>query len=165
MLLASRCYRVVPPTLIVALMLVMLPLPDWAQPYRPDFVTLVMIYWVMALPQFVGVTVAWIFGLLLDVTQGAILGQHAVGLVLVAYLVLLQYQRIRVFSLLQQALVIFVLLLLKQLMVLWVSGIVGEAPDDLLGFFLPCVTGAIIWPWLFVILRDIRRRFTLSKTF
>ena len=164
-MLASKCYRVVIPSMIVALMLVMLPLPDWAQSFRPDWVTLVMIYWVMALPGNVGVTVAWIFGLLLDVTQGAILGQHAIGLVLVAYVVLLQYQRIRVFSLLQQSLVIFVLLMIKQLLVLWISGIVGQAPEDMLGYFLPSLTGAIIWPWLFMILRDIRRRFTLSRTF
>ncbi len=153
------------PSMILALMLVMLPLPEWAQPFRPDWVALVMIYWVMALPESVGVTVAWIFGLLLDVTQGAILGQHALGMVLVAYLVLLQYQRIRVFSLLQQAMVVFVLLLIKQLLVLWVSGIVGQAPENIVRYLLPSLVGAIIWPWLFVVLRDIRRRFTLSKTF
>ncbi len=164
-MLAGRCYRVVIPTMIIGLMLVMLPLPEWAQPFRPDWVTLVMIYWVMALPANVGVTVAWMFGLLLDVAQGAILGQHALGLVLVAYLVMLQYQRIRVFSLLQQSLVIFVLLMIKQLLVLWVSGIVGQAPEEIFSYFLPSLVGAIIWPWLFVILRDIRRRFTLSKTF
>lgn len=164
-MVASKCYRVVLPSMIVALMLVMLPLPDWAQSLRPDWVALVMIYWIMALPENVGVTMAWGFGLLLDVTQGSILGQHAVGMVLVAYLVLLEYQRIRVFSLVQQALVVFVLLLIKQLMVLWVSGIVGQPPPDILPYFLPSLVGAIIWPWLFVILRDIRRRFTLSKTF
>ena len=164
-MLVSRCYRVVLPTMVIALMLVMLPLPEWAQLLRPDWVALVMIYWIMALPENVGVTVAWIFGLLLDVTQGAILGQHAMGMVLVAYLVLLEYQRIRVFSLVQQSLVIFVLLLIKQLMVLWVSGIVGQAPQDVISYFLPSLIGAIIWPWLFVMLRDIRRRFTLSKTF
>ncbi len=164
-MLASKCYRVVLPSMIVALMLVMLPLPNWAAHFRPDWVTLVMIYWVMALPEHVGVTIAWVFGLLLDVTQGAILGQHALGLVLVAYLVMLEYQRIRVFSLLQQSLVILVLLLIKQLLVLWVSGIVGQAPEDLVSYFMPSLVGAIIWPWLFVILRDVRRRFTLSKRF
>ncbi|MCW9013081.1 MAG: rod shape-determining protein MreD [Gammaproteobacteria bacterium] len=164
-MLDSRCYRVVPPTLVVALMLMMLPLPDWAQAFRPDWVTLVVIYWIMAVPENVGVTVAWIFGLLLDVTQGSILGQHAIGLVLVAYLVQLQYLRIRVYSLVQQSLVVFVLLMIKQLLVLWVNGIVGQAPDDLASYFLPSLMGAIIWPWLFVILRDIRRRFTHTKIF
>ena len=163
-MLTSKCYRVVLPTVILALALEMFPLPDWAQSFRPDWVTLVLIYWVMAIPEQVGVTVAFIFGLLLDVTQGAILGQHAIGLVLVVYLVHLQYLRLRVFSLVQQALVVFVLLMIKQLLVLWVSGIIGQAPDA--GwYFLPSLVGAIIWPWLFIILRDIRRRFTLTRSF
>lgn len=163
-MLTSKCYRVILPTVILALMLEMFPLPDWAQPFRPDWVTLVLIYWAMAIPEQVGVTVAWIFGLLLDVTQGAILGQHAIGLVLVVYLVHLQYLRLRVFSLVQQAMVVFVLLMIKQLLVLWVSGIVGHAPDAG-SYFLPSFVGAVIWPWLFVILRDIRRRFTLTRSF
>ncbi len=163
-MLTSKCYRVVLPTVILALMLEMFPLPDWAQPFRPDWVTLVLIYWAMAIPEQIGVTVAWIFGLLLDVTQGAILGQHAIGLVLVVYLVHLQYLRIRVFSLVQQAMVVFVLLMVKQLLVLWVSGIVGQAPDAGI-YFLPSFIGALIWPWLFIVLRDIRRRFTLTRSF
>lgn len=163
-MLTSKCYRVVVPTVILALMLEMFPLPDWAQPFRPDWVTLVLIYWAMAIPEQIGVTVAWIFGLLLDVTQGAILGQHAIGLVLVVYLVHLQYLRIRVFSLVQQAMVVFVLLMVKQLLVLWASGIVGQAPDAG-SYFLPSFVGALIWPWLFIVLRDIRRRFTLTRSF
>ena len=163
-MLTSKCYRVVVPTIIIALMLEMFPLPDWAQWFRPDWVTLVLIYWAMAIPEQVGVTLAWIFGLLLDVTQGAILGQHAIGLVLVVYLVHLQYLRLRVFSLVQQAIVVFGLLMIKTIMVLWVSGIVGLAPDAG-GYFLPSFVGALIWPWLFIVLRDIRRRFTLTRSF
>lgn len=163
-MLTSKCYRVVVPTLIIALMLEMFPLPDWAQSFRPDWVTLVLIYWAMAIPEQIGVTMAWVFGLLLDVTQGAILGQHAIGLVLVVYLVHLQYLRLRVFSLVQQAIVVFVLLMIKQLLVLWVSGIVGQAPDAG-SYFLPSFVGALIWPWLFIVLRDIRRRFTLTRSF
>ena len=148
--------------MFLALMLMMLPLPDWAQPFRPDWVSLVLIYWVMAVPEQIGVVFAFIFGLLLDVAQGSILGQHAMGLVLIIWVVQMLYLRIRVFSLVQQAMVIFALLIIKQLLVLWVSGIVGQAPD-LSTYFLPSFIGALIWPWLFVILRDTRRRFTLAK--
>lgn len=161
-MLKTKCYRVVPPTMFLALMLMMLPLPDWAQPFRPDWVSLVLIYWVMAVPEQIGVVFAFIFGLLLDVAQGSILGQHAMGLVLIIWVVQMLYLRIRVFSLVQQAMVIFALLIIKQLLVLWVSGIVGQAPD-LSTYFLPSFIGALIWPWLFVILRDTRRRFTLAK--
>jgi len=161
---SNKCFRIVIPTLILALMLHMWPLPDWLAYARPEWMTLVLIYWALAMPEQIGVTVAWVAGLLLDVTQGAILGQHAIGLVIVVYVIQLQYQRIRVFSLAQQALVVFILLMIKALLVLWVSGMVGQAPD--LGlYFLPSLIGAIIWPWLFLLLRNIRRRFTLSRSF
>jgi len=161
---SQNCFRIVIPTLIVALMLNMWPLPEWLEHARPEWVVLVLIYWALAMPEQIGVTVAWFVGLLLDVTQGAIIGQHAVGLVLVVFVINTQYQRIRVFSLAQQALVVLLLLLIKQVLVLWVSGMVGQAPDIGL-YFLPALTGAIFWPWLFVILRDLRRRFTVSRSF
>ena len=144
--------------LFVAFMLTIMPLPEGIQEFRPEWVTLVLIYWAMALPSRTGVTVAWLAGLMLDVTHGAILGQHALGLTVVIYIVHLQHQRMRVASLIQQAIVIFFLLLLKQLIVLWVSGIVGRAPDTWL-YFMPSLVGALLWPWLYIILRDLRRKF------
>jgi rod shape-determining protein MreD len=145
-------------TIIAAFMLAMMPLPDWAVAFRPDWVTLVLIYWTMALPASIGVTVAWFAGLMLDVTHGALLGQHALGLVLVIYVIHSQHQRLRVASLLQQALVIFFLILIKQALVLWVSGIMGHAPDTWL-YFMPSLTSALFWPWVYIILRDLRRKF------
>ena len=108
-------------SLFVAFMLTIMPLPGWVVEFRPDWVTLVLIYWAMALPARTGVTIGWLVGLMLDVSHGAILGQHALGLMLVIYIVHIQHQRLRVASLVQQAIVIFFLLLLKQLIVLWVS--------------------------------------------
>ena len=145
-------------TLFVAFMLTVMPLPEWVVEFRPDWVTLVMIYWSMALPARTGVTIAWLMGLMLHVSHGAILGQHALGLMLVVYIVHIQHQRLRVASLVQQAIVIFFLLLLKQLIVLWVSGIVGHAPHTWL-YFMPTITGAMLWPWIYIILRDMRRKF------
>lgn len=145
-------------TIIAAFMLTIIPLPDWAQALRPDWVTLVLIYWVMAIPASIGVTIAWCLGLLLDVAHGALLGQHALGLVLVTYIVHSQHQRMRLSSLLQQAIVVFFLLIIKQLMVLWVNGIIGQAPNIGL-YFVPSLVGALLWPWIYIILRDLRRRF------
>ena len=161
-MITTRCAQVVIPTMLLALMLSIIPLPDWAEILRPDWVALVMIYWAMAMPEKVGVTFAWIFGLLLDVAQGSVLGQHALGLVLITYVVLTQYSRMRVFSLLQQAMVVFLLLFIKQLLVLWVNGMMGLTPY-FSSYFVPSLIGAVLWPWLFLSLRNIRRKFTLTK--
>ncbi len=151
-------------TIIGAFMLAIMPLPDWAVEFRPDWVTLVLIYWVMAIPARIGVTVAWFTGLLLDVSYGTLMGQQAVGMVLVIYVIHLQHQRLRVASLLQQAIVIFVLLLIKQLLSLWVDGMLGRAPDSWL-YFMPTITSTLLWPWTYLILRDLRRKFSVEKQY
>ncbi len=143
-------------------MLAIMPLPDWAVAFRPEWVTLVLIYWAMASPSKIGVTVAWCCGLLLDVSYGTLMGQHAIGMVLVIYVIHIQHQRLRVASLLQQAIVIFFLLLLKQLLSLWVDGMLGRAPDSWL-YFMPTITSTLLWPWTYLILRDLRRKFSIEK--
>ena len=149
-------------TIIGGLMLAIMPLPDWAEKFRPDWVTLVLIYWAMALPTRIGVTIAWFSGLLLDVSYGTLMGQHAVGMVLVIYVIHIQHQRLRVASLMQQAIVIFFLLLIKQLLTLWVDGMLGRAPDSWL-YFMPTIISTLLWPWTYLILRDLRRKFSIEK--
>ena len=105
---------------IIALLLTILPLPDWAAPYRPDWVLLVLIYWCMALPERIGVGTGWVMGLLLDVINGVLLGLHALAFSVVAYLAMLLHRRIRVFPLWQQALTVLILVGFSQLLVLWV---------------------------------------------
>ena len=151
-------------TIICAFMLAIMPLPDWAIAYRPDWVTLVLIYWSMTLPSRIGVTMAWFAGLLLDVSYGTLMGQHAVGLVLVIYVIHLQHQRLRMASLLQQAIVIFFLLLIKQLLALWVDGMLGRAPDNWL-YFMPTISSTFLWPWTYLILRDLQRKFGTERQY
>lgn len=155
----SKTLRIGILTVIGAFMLAIMPLPEWAQQFRPDWVTLVLIYWAMAYPTKIGVTVAWAAGLFLDVSYGTLMGQHAVGMVLVIFVIHKQHQRLRVASLLQQAIVIFFLLLIKQLATLWVDGMLGRAPDSWL-YFMPTITSTLLWPWTYLILRDIRRKFS-----
>lgn len=145
-------------TFVVALMLTMLPLPDWAALYRPEWVAMVLIYWCLALPDRVGVGIGWSAGLLLDVVKGALLGQHALALALVAYLTLHLHQRVRVFPLWQQSLFVLLMVALNQLLVLWVKGIIGLQPGSWL-YWLPSLTSMLLWPWVFLILRDLRRSF------
>lgn len=146
---------------VAALMLTMLPLPDWAEPARPEWVAMVLIYWCMALPTRVGIGIGWLMGLLVDVTRGALLGQHALALALVAYITLTLHQRLRVYPLWQQSLVVLMLVALAQLLVLWVRGVIGQSPGSW-GYWLPSVTSMLLWPWMFLILRDVRRHFRVT---
>ena len=127
---------------IGALTLAVLPLPEWAQAYRPNWTALVMLYWCMALPERVGVGTAWSLGLLLDVLQGALLGQYAMAMAVLAFLMLNLRRRVRVFPLWQQSVVVSVLLVLHQALTLWIRGIVGEAPGTLT-HWLPVIGGKL----------------------
>jgi rod shape-determining protein MreD len=118
---------------------------------------LVLIYWSMALPGRVGLWFAFFSGIVLDTSLGTILGQHTLALVVVIYFNLNFYQRIRVLALAQQAIYVFALLLINQVVVAWVEGIMGR-PTPLMAYFGAPLVGMIIWPWVFVILRDIRRK-------
>lgn len=146
---------------VVAMMLTMLPLPDWAEYLRPEWVTMVLIYWCMALPSRVGVGIGWLMGLFLDVIHGAVLGQYALALALIAYFTLTLHRRLRVYPLMQQSLVVMMLILLQQLLITWVKGFLGQQPDSL-GYWLPSLTSMLLWAWVFIILRDIRRHFRVS---
>lgn len=154
-------YLVIVLSFIIGLILMILPLPDWVQTYRPHWVALILIYWSMALPQRVGLWSAFFIGLLVDTAQGTLLGQHALALVIIVYINMSFYQRVRVLSLAQQAIYVFVLLAMIQVVVAWVEGIMGR-PVPILAFFSAPFIGMLIWPWVFVILRDIRRKFILN---
>lgn len=150
-------YLVIYLSLVVALILMILPLPDWAQMYRPNWMALMLIYWSMALPHRVGLWVAFFSGIVLDSSLGTLLGQHALALVIIVYFNLNFYQRIRVLALAQQAVYVFALLLINQVVIAWVEGIMGR-PTPLLAYFGAPLIGMLIWPWVFVLLRDIRRK-------
>ncbi len=154
-------YTVIYLSLLVALILMILPLPDGVQIYRPNWVALALIYWSMALPKRVGLWFAFFTGIILDTSQGTLLGQHTLALLVVIFLNLNFYQRIRVLVLAQQAVYVFLLLLIDQVLVAWVEGILGR-PTPLLAYFGAPFVGMLIWPWVFVVLRDIRRKAALS---
>ena len=143
---------------LVALVLTVLPLPDWAINLRPEWTALVLLYWCMALPHRVGVGIGWCVGMLLDVLKGTLLGQHALGMAVIAYLTINLHQRIRVFPLWQQALTVLMLLALYQLLILWFS---GQQPKGWT-YWLPSISGMVLWPWVFILLRGVRRYFKVN---
>jgi rod shape-determining protein MreD len=152
---------VIAATIAIAMLLMILPMPDWARPYRPQWVTLVLLYWAIALPHRVGVGSGFVTGIVLDVLTGTLLGQHALGLSVVTFVAIQLHQRIRVFPLWQQALGVLVLLLVEHLLALWVIGATrGAAPG--LSYWLVPLIGALLWPWIFVTLRKVRRHFKIN---
>lgn len=153
--------EVIVTTFVVALILSIVPLPVWAQWGRPEWVALVLIYWILALPERMGIGIAWLLGIALDILEGTPLGQNAFALAAIAYLVLILYQRLRMFSLWQQASVVFVLIGLYQLLGHWVQTVQGAGSSNLL-FLLPAFVSALLWPAVSLLLRVLRRYYYVS---
>lgn len=144
-------------TLLFALVLSVVPMPKSLELGRPLWVALFLVYWVLTLPHRGGMGVAFVFGLMLDVLSGSLLGQNGLPLLLTVFLVLSLQQRLRMFPLWQQSVVLLVILGLGQLVQLWLNTLVGNRPPTLL-FLVPVPVSALLWPWVFVSLQWLRRR-------
>ena len=116
-------------TIIIALILTLLPMPGWTAWLRPAWVLLALIYWSMDKPYRVNVGTAWIVGIILDVLNGTLLGEHALALTIVIYTVVRMHSRLQMFPLLQQGLSIFLLVLFYQFILYCVQGFIGELPQ------------------------------------
>jgi len=152
---------VVPLSFALSLVLAVLPLPDWAGPWRPDWPGLVLVYWCLAIPHRVGVGSGFVVGLLQDVMQGDLLGQNALARAVLAYLAKLFHLRVRNFPLWQQAVSIAALLAVNQGINVWIKGVLGILVNPA-GHFLPVLTSLLIWPWVYIVLRDLRRMARIS---
>jgi rod shape-determining protein MreD len=148
-------------SILAALLLSVMPMPDPVSLGRPMWLAMVLAYWVMALPHRVGLLTAWLAGLVSDVLFGQLFGQNALVMTLVVWMVLLLYQRIRRFPLWQQSLVMLPVFGIAQMVLLWLNSLSGNRPPTLL-FLLPAVVSAVLWPWVFSLLRGVKRRFHVN---
>ncbi len=143
-------------SLLAAMLLQIMPLPDLVEAWRPDWLLLVIIYWAMALPHRYNILSAWILGVMLDILLGAHLGIRALSISIVVYVVVLHFQRLRNFPMWQQSVMIASLICLHHLVVFWIQFVVSTVSFDET-LFLPAISSLIIWPWVFWMLRRLRR--------
>jgi len=145
----------------LAYLLVAVPLPQMIALARPDWVGLLLIFWVLVLPERVGITVGFCAGLLKDLVLGTNLGVYALSYSCLVYLVLLLHQRLRMYPFLQQAVVVFLIIAVCQLLVQWCRDLLGS---DITGDMnlLPALLSGFIWPWIYVIMRSLQMRFRVQ---
>jgi rod shape-determining protein MreD len=146
---------------LLAALLAIFPFPNWLLWARPEWLALVLVYWVIALPNRVGIFTGLVLGVLLDVLEGALLGQNALSLAVLALLSLILYQRMRVTSLWQQSSMVFLLIGINQLICQWIQNLQGVGAQSLM-FLLPAFTSALLWPVVLLILRGLRRHYEVS---
>lgn len=156
MILKARHY-VIAISIIIALVLQIMPMPIQVDMYRPDWVLIVLAYWVMALPNRVNVGVAFLTGLALDILVGTALGIHSFALSVSVYVLAANYQRLRNYSVWQQAIIIGLLSSLYHLVVFWLQHLLTDVYFQF-AYLWPVLTSMLLWPWVFWLLRKARRQ-------
>lgn len=141
-----------PLSFLAALVLATLPLPQALSYWRPEFVTMALIFWALNAPHLVGIWVGFFIGLLLDVLLATPFGVHPLALALVAFLARLSWRWVAVLLVWQTSglvlSLVFVSLLVKRLLL----GIVSSQADSVF-YWMPALSSALLWPMVMVVLR------------
>ena len=146
---------ILPVSILVALLLGLLPLPDSLQPLRPWWLALVLAYWVIEAPDSAGLGFAFGLGLVADLMFGGMLGEQALRLVIMAFILQRFRAQLRFFPLSQQALAVGGLLLNDRIVVAAVHMTLGEPSLPWTYWWGPLI-GMLLWPPLFVLLDALR---------
>jgi rod shape-determining protein MreD len=131
--------------------------PEWLGWMRPVWVALVLFYWVMELPHRIGLIAAWVVGLFVDVLQADPLGLNGALLATITYVGWRFYERLRMYALLQQGGVIFLLLIGTEAVRMLVLAII-DGRGLSWGVLGPPLTSLLAWPFVALFLDALRRR-------
>ena len=142
-------------SLLGALVLNLLPWGRWAG--MPDFLAVALVFWSVHQPRRIGVGVAFVFGLFMDVHEAALLGQHALAYTLLSFFAITVHRRLLWFPVGSQALQIAPLFVASHAVSLLVRLVAGGVFPGWGLLFAP-VLEALLWPVATVLLLAPQRR-------
>lgn len=146
-------------TFFIASLLQIIPLPEALHLGRPLWIALVLVFWILALPQRVGVLVGFLVGLYTDVLLGRVLGVYGISFALLAYLTLNSHKRLRVYGALQQSFAVFLLLGVAAFSAHIFNNSLGENTASPALTLLPVLFSALFWRPVLGLLRMMQIRF------
>ena len=142
---------------LVAIVLMILPLPHWAVWLRPQWVFAVLLFWLLTPSEQFGIGAAWVAGISMDLVSGTPLGLQAFVFVALSYGVLRLRLIIGYLPIWQQATVVGMFVFLNGL--LQGIGLSWMGHGVHIGLYmLSAITTALMWPWLFSALDQLRPR-------
>ncbi len=149
-------------SLLACYLLQLMPLPQALLPLKPYWLALVLVYWALESPERVGLGLAFVLGVLGDVVTGELLGEQALRLCILCFILLRFRSRLRFFPMWQQALAVLALLFNDRIVLLMVRACAGE-PLPPASFWWAPLTAMVAWPWLFLLLDDLRARLRVRE--
>ena len=150
-------------SIMAAVFLSLLPLPEMLMPFKPYWVAMVLIYWTLETQDMISLGLAFLIGLVLDTLSGSLMGLHALSLVVMVFLVQRFRSRLRFFPPWQQAFSVLGLLVNDRIILIWITVLLGESLPTW-RYWLPPLVGMALWPWLFLFLDRVRARKRLHKS-
>lgn len=129
--------------------------PDWFAWFRPSWVMLILFFWVMEVPHRIGLIAAWILGFLMDGLLGQPLGLNGFLLAGFTYVTWRFFERLRMYSVVQQCGVLFGLVMTAELIRIFVLGVTADLPFNFT-FLAAAATSMFLWPFVYLILMRIR---------
>ncbi len=132
------------PLAMAAMMFMICRLPEAMGPYRPDLLSLVLIFFAIFDQKRINIEVAWLCGLILDLLSGSPLGLNALGCALQVYLVISQFKKFAFFARWQQSVVIALVNFIAMVLGYWIGHIIGR-PDYSVNFISHTVVTALLW--------------------
>ena len=150
-------------SVVLCFLLQLMPLPQALLPFKPYWLALILVYWALETPERVGLGLAFVVGLIGDALTGELLGEQALRLCILCFIILRFRSRLRFFPMWQQSLALFVLLLNDRVVLLMIRACAGE-PSPPAAFWLAPIAGMLAWPWLFLLFDDLRTRLRVHET-
>lgn len=144
-------------SVLVALALMIVPLPTWVFYYWPDWVALVLVYWALYTPDRVGPLVGFIIGIVLEVLFVREFGVEALGLATLALLVNRANQQLSVLSIWQQTIIIGLFVAIFKLITGWLYGLVADFTITI-EYWYSIFGDIVIWPFVSILLHELRRK-------
>lgn len=136
--------------LALAMVLTLIPLPDNLRPFRPHWLTLALFYLGIFMPLQSGVIRSWLLGIFTDGVSGTLLGIHALNFAFVTYGALLFHQRLRLYAVVQQMVVVTLIMAINLSAEYLIRGATDGSASTLL-FWAPLLTTPLFWPLLYLL--------------
>ena len=143
-------------TLLMALLCQLFPWVGQGIIFRPDFMLVVTLYWLLRAPNLCNVGTAWLAGLLVDLATGSLLGQHALSFCFTAYVALSYQRRLVLFNKGQLVVYVFILLLIERIVILLLKLFASNENPGWV-YFLPIFTGLLLWQLMILIFGGLTR--------
>jgi len=136
-------------SVLIALILEVVSLPATVSFLRPEWLVLTLVYWLLRHPEAIGIASGVIAGVFMDVLSGTYFGIHVLSLSLICYLVLIMHQRLKMFPVAQQAVVLFFITGIHLMVVYTMRSLLSYA-DSGLDYLWQALASALLWPFIVI---------------